>query len=1137
VIPRGLPARKHSSVLRGLLFLSGLALTCFTPWATPTLTIQTQNGQASEYLLTWDSADGSYLLEATERLEQRSTPWTPFRSNSTNGEVAALSSAVMTASDQHQFFRLRRANAPGLPADPATVASSLTTKALVNFVDATAFLYSASNPIQTGVREGVIQSHRAAVLRGQVKDRSGVPLPGATISILDHGEFGQTLSRIDGMFDLAVNGGTPLTLIYTKQGYLSAQRTVNIPGQDFALVPPVTLVQPDTNVTFVRMEADAPTQLARGTAQNDGDGRRQLTLLFPAGTKSSLVMPDGTRVPAASLHVRATEFTIGTDDSQMPGALPPASAYTYCVDLSADEAVATGAIRVEFDHPVSVCLENFLGFPTGTEIPMGYFDPQTSVWIPSANGRVIRVVDVANGRAQIDSDGDGKADAKFPLADDELEQLALLYPPGTSLWRTEIEHFSAWDKNWGFGPPPGAAPPGVPGPAPAPGGPAAPGARSPVFSALSRQSIRNQGSSNVLSFSIPIPGSDVSLNYNSGRVPGAKNAFTIFLTGTNLPASLKRVDLEVSLLGRQWTESFSTETNQSTIFVWDGKDPYGRFVPGRHDAIVRLGYVYDGVYQYVPRFGYNGNGIPITGSETRREVTLWKEWILPLRNFDARDQGLGGWTLNRQHAYDPRARVLYQGDGNIIDAKEFPAVITTFAGSTSDCFLHPELCAEGASALDHPLASPSGLVLDGENNLYIGSSYLFRIFKISGGKTTTFAGTGTNGFNGDNIPARTANLGGADGIALDAKGNMFVADTQNHRIRKIDRNGIITTVAGNGTECPNGTAMGDGGPALEAPLCNPIGVAVDSAGNIYFDDYEKIRKVDPSGVISTVVAGPYVSSPAVDLQGNLYYVDQFGGRLQKITPDGRITTVAGGNGEGSTGNGGPAEYAKLDALRFPSLDRAGNIYLPTYRDELRMVNPDGIITTLAGKFGRPHGGDGAPAVDAGILDPASVVVDPEGNIYVSEFWGGGPGYIRKISPALPGISGTDIAVPSRDRSTIFIFDSRGRHKEIRAANSNALIEHFTYNTFGQLTNVFESDGKGITIELDATGQPHAIVSSNGQRTELTLDANGYLSSVSTPDTKTYNFSSTPTGLISRSTDANGQIQNYHYDRVGLLIQE
>jgi hypothetical protein len=200
-----------------------------------------------------------------------------------------------------------------------------------------------------------------------------------------------------------------------------------------------------------------------------------------------------------------------------------------------------------------------------------------------------------------------------------------------------------------------------------------------------------------------------------------------------------------------------------------------------------------------------------------------------------------------------------------------------------------------------------------------------------------------------------------------------------------------------------------------------------------------------------------------------------------------------------------------------------------------MVNPDGTITTLAGKFGRPHGGDGAPAVDAGILDPTSVIVDPEGNVYVSEFWGGGPGYIRKISPALPGISGTDIAVPSRDRSTIFIFDSRGRHKETRAAASNALLEQFTYNTSGQLTNVFESDGKGVTIGLDDKGQPHAMVSSNGPRTELTLDANGYLSTVGTPD-GTYHFTSTPTGLISQFTDPNGQIENYHYDRVGMLIQ-
>ncbi len=124
-------------------------------------------------------------------------------------------------------------------------------------------------------------------------------MTGVEITILDHPEFGQTLSRLDGMFDLAVNGGGPLTVVYQKSGYLGAQRQVDVPWQDYTPVEDVVLVSLDPRVTTVDLTAGVPMQVVQGSVMSDADGSRQATLLVPQGTTASLVMPDGSTRPTA----------------------------------------------------------------------------------------------------------------------------------------------------------------------------------------------------------------------------------------------------------------------------------------------------------------------------------------------------------------------------------------------------------------------------------------------------------------------------------------------------------------------------------------------------------------------------------------------------------------------------------------------------------------------------------------------------------------------------------------------------------------------------------------------------------------------------------------------------------------------
>ena len=205
-------------------------------------------------------------------------------------------------------------------------------------------------------------------------------------------------------------------------------------------------------------------QTARGNPVTDADGTRQATVLIPLGTTANMVLPNGSTQPISALHVRATEFTVGdTGPEAMPAPLPPSSGYTYAVELSADEAIAADATTINFNQPLPIYVENFLGFPVGSAVPLGYYDREKGQWIASDNGRVIKVLGITGGMADLDIDGDGVADTGAPLAglgvtDDERARLASLYAPGQSLSRMPVTHFTPWDGNYPYGPPLDAIP-------------------------------------------------------------------------------------------------------------------------------------------------------------------------------------------------------------------------------------------------------------------------------------------------------------------------------------------------------------------------------------------------------------------------------------------------------------------------------------------------------------------------------------------------------------------------------------------------------------------------------------------------------------------------------------------------------
>jgi hypothetical protein len=341
-----------------------------------------------------------------------------------------------------------------LPPDPSEVAPPIDPTVTTQFLTQVSFLYDGADPIQTGVDPEDIDPARVAVLRGLVLDEAGDPLPGVEVTIKDHPELGGTLSRTDGGYDLAVNGGGWLTLQLRLDGRIPAQRTLDIPWQEFTYVGDVVLVERDDTVTTI--DFVDPIEAAIGNEITDGDGTRQPVLLFREGTEAMMHMPGGGTEPLSSISVRMTEATIGDlGPERMVGDLPPASMYTYAIDYSVDEAEEEGAESVSFDPPAISYTENFIGFPVGTVVPVGAYDSARSAWIPEADGVVLEVISETAGLADLDLDGDGNAEdstayAAAGIDDDEREAVAELYAPGAELWRVEMGHFSSWDCNWPF---------------------------------------------------------------------------------------------------------------------------------------------------------------------------------------------------------------------------------------------------------------------------------------------------------------------------------------------------------------------------------------------------------------------------------------------------------------------------------------------------------------------------------------------------------------------------------------------------------------------------------------------------------------------------------------------------------------
>ncbi len=313
-----------------------------------------------------------------------------------------------------------------------------------------------------------------------------------------------------------------------------------------------------------------------------------------------------------------------------------------------------------------------------------------------------------------------------------------------------------------------------------------------------------------------------------------------------------------------------------------------------------------------------------------------------------------------------------------------------------------------AQATALPLVLPSAIAFDVQGNLYFAETgnHVVRMYSVAGALSIV-AGNGVQGFAGDGGAATAAQLDSPGGVAVDSKGNLYIADTHNHRVREVVAStGKITTVAGTGAA----GFSGDGGAATAAKLDRPTALAVDGAGNLYIADTEnhRVRKIAAAtGVIATVAGNgaegfggdggaavaASIDSPnglAVDANGNLYIADTHNGRVREVNAsNGLISTVVGvggakGNALGFGGDGGAATAAGLALPRGLTLDAAGNLYVADSENHRVRRISGGLISTVAGHGTETFAGDGAPAVTASLDSPRSVAVSPAGLVTLAD---------------------------------------------------------------------------------------------------------------------------------------------------------
>ena len=383
--------------------------------------------------------------------------------------------------------------------------------------------------------------------------------------------------------------------------------------------------------------------------------------------------------------------------------------------------------------------------------------------------------------------------------------------------------------------------------------------------------------------------------------------------------------------------------------------------------------------------------------------------------------------------------------------------------------------------------------------------------------TSTFLAGLSGGSSANDIPALEASLGSPKDIAVDGDGNIYIADTGNLMVRMIDTSGIIRHIAGNGVLGP---VTSDGGSAVDAIIGYPVAVAADNEGNVYINAGNYVKKIDRSGIITTIAGNglPHYNNEwvIVDGVGSWGYIltNVIEGSSALDVPIGRVSDIEV-NDEGEV---------------FLASENRNAVFKIDTRGKLTTVAGDNLGSALQGAYS----GDNGLGVNSELNHPQGIGLGNNGEIYIADF---SNHRVRRVGTPLPGFSTTDIATLSEDGSLLYRFDQYGKHLSTINSLTGSVVYTFAYDAGGLLISVTDLDGDITTIERDADGNATAIVAHDGQRTTLTLNANGYLASITNPASEVTSATYTSDGLMTSFTNPRGGVASMQYDALGRLTRD
>jgi RHS repeat-associated protein len=739
---------------------------------------------------------------------------------------------------------------------------------------------------------------------------------------------------------------------------------------------------------------------------------------------------------------------------------------------------------------------------------------QRGVWVPQDNGRIVRVLSVTGGSAVLDVHGDSTSASQEALdslgiTPEELAQVAQLYAPGQTLSRSD-------------------------------------------------------------------------------RIPGLQryNTLEIPLIDSEIPPFIKDIKVTVQVAGRTFVSRFDPIPNSTTSFHWDGIDAFGRPTNGAQRYSVHVEYRYPTVFGFPakdPRaFGLRCIPIKVEildcivpGVSDAEDglVSMSEKYDGTFSSYNATGQGLGGWTIEPHHVYDPVEKTLYRGDGERVDGREIlkpdrhqlsGGGVISEDGTGRDAIPGDSLRHGSPPSL---AVTPSGEVVFADTGtgmvLKIGRDGMVR--RLVGGP----GGTAEPGSRGSQT-----HLSGPRGVAIGVDGSVYIAETARQRVLRLRPDSIIDLVAGNG----DAGFDGDGGSAALASFTNPTRVAAAPDGALYVLDEgnERIRVVNTSGTIATVAGGSSAvgcdaddilaslsclrapTDIAVAASGTLYVVEA--GRVRAILADGTIRTVAGAGGFRCSFDAyeGPARELQFCPTGI-ALDRDGTLHVFD-GSFIRRVDPDGLMVTTnscgrivqASMLPTPalmvasamRGGlttEDLAALRAAVVAQAtedphpciSGAVGPDGAIYVGE----DPGSVARIARPTPGFEATDFIVAAPDGSEFYEFDVNVRHIATRTVADARLLYRFTYDATGRVAAITDRFKQQVRIDRDATGQATQVRAPFGQVTQLRYDPNGWLAGATYQDGGSATMTYADGGLLGSMTTPVGARTSFSYDSVGRFTSE